>query len=333
MSFNPHTFNSDVFLFIQRQGLIQENESLLLAVSGGLDSMAMLHFFQRYSQKKFNTEFAVAHFEHQIHPQSKETQQWLKDFCEQQKITFFTHCENIPQKLKESPQSSLEAVARDYRYQWLYQIAEQYHFKKIVTAHTASDQCELIFMRLARGGVSGISGMKAYSLLQDKYALIRPFLKCTRIQLEAYIAHYQIAYMEDPTNQELDFFRNRVRHQLIPFLLEENPRLEAHLTELSEIWTDEQDYLEKQAKTWFELYCFRTSVIEIPVNIFKELHVALQRRVIRQALTEWQGNWRLFTSKHIEAIRKLSDARPGKSIQLPKGLVVQSMENGLVFKD
>lgn len=294
--------------------------------------MVLLDFFRRFGQKKYQLEFVVAHLDHGLRPDSAATADWLKSFCQAQELTFVSQRLDIAAQHQLSEQSSLEAVARELRYAWLTETALADNCSLTVTAHTASDQAETILMRLIRGGISGLGGMSPRRPLNSSLDLIRPFLTVSRPELEAYAQAHQLQWREDASNQDSGFFRNRVRAELLPWILRENPRFAEHLNSQSEIWRAEQDWLQRQIPALYQQLVVLTDVgQQVETAGLLELHPALQRLLIREVLTRYLGQWKLYTHVQIEAIRELAAGPGAKSLDLPAGLKVSKQKKQLLF--
>lgn len=304
----------------------------MLAVSGGLDSMLLLDFFRRFGQKKYSLNWGVAHFDHALRAESGADTAWLADFCQAAGIPFWQTRLDVAEHHRQSPQSSLEAVARDLRYDWLLKLATTQGFDTLATAHNASDQAEGLLMRLVRGALTGLGGMAP---LQTRAGLrlIRPLLCLPRPELEAYAAFHQLTWREDPSNASPAFFRNRLRHQVLPLLRQENARLDPHWAEHALLWQDEQAWLEQLTAEAAGACLSQTAdTVQLALPLFLNHSPALQRRLVKRALTQLLGEWKVFTSRHIAAICELAEADVGKSLDLPRQVRVSRHKEALVFR-
>lgn len=330
--FKDRDFCSRIFMHIRAQGLIPRGSRCLLAVSGGLDSMVMLDFFVRFARQKYQAEFVVAHLDHGLREDSATACGWLAEYCAARGLAFASQHIDVQARLAESTQSSLEAVAREARYQWLEAIAEEQDCGLIVTAHSASDQLETILMRLIRGGIAGLGGMAPDRAL-GQVRLVRPLLAVGRGQIAAYARHHGLEWYEDPSNQDPAFFRNRVRAELVPWLLQQNPELESSLAIQAGIWREEQAWLQAEAVQRFA--ALATAVeggFDLPVKLLLAEPVPMQRRLIKCALTRHLGSWKLYGQLHIEAIRLLAAGPGAKALDLPGELLVSKQKGRLSFR-
>lgn len=205
-------------------GLINDNELLamlkdagriLIGVSGGADSMALLHVILR-NRKKINNDFKVLHVDHQLNPASKYWVQVVRDYCELNRVPF--ECASV--KVSEWGNNE-EQAARRAR----YDAFSKQDFDTLLLAHHANDQMETFFLKLFRGsGAKGLRcmGVKSPCWFDTNKTVMRPLLKVRRRDIEEYVAANQIPHVDDPSNNDLRYDRNWIRHQLIPMLEERN---------------------------------------------------------------------------------------------------------------
>lgn len=299
---------------------------MLLAVSGGLDSMVLLHFFERFAPR-YKLTFDVAHADHGLRRRSAEQAQWLVDMCNTRNHLCHRTVLELP---PTQNQSSVEALARNARYQWFQYLYEQGHYQGLLTAHHANDQLETVLMRFVRGSVSGLTGISPDRELLDMH-LFRPFLGQSRRELEAYATHHQLSWVEDESNAQSQYFRNRVRQRWLPLLEAENPNIVSQVAEHALIWQAEEDLLETLAAQ--ALQACETQDDHLNLAPFTELSLALQRRVLKRLLTRLMGgDWRIYTSKHLEAILNLCHSDSGKYLLLPQSVRVTRLKKALFFE-
>ena len=204
----------------QFQNLLQINfpfltgKKLLLAISGGIDSMVLLHLFQ---QSEFS--IAMAHCNFQLRGvESFEDQKFVQTYAEENNITFYSTIFDT-NFFAEDFQLSVQMAARELRYHWFYELLDSEGYDYIVTAHHADDNLETFIINLSRGtGLDGLSGIPA---LNDK--VVRPLLNFSREEIEAYAQHNRVLWREDSSNASTKYLRNKIRHDLVPILKEINP--------------------------------------------------------------------------------------------------------------
>ena len=202
--------------FVREQDLIHPGDSIVCAVSGGADSMALL-WAMYLLKEEWDLNLSAAHFNHNLRgEESDRDEAFVRDFCDGYGIPLHVGCGNvIPGK------KGLEAAARDARYAFLSTLSG-----KIATAHTADDNAETLLMHLVRGtGLKGLGG-----IAPRRNNLIRPMLSITRSDVEAFLEEYAVPHIEDSSNGTDEFLRNRIRRHVMPLLKEENPRLAENLS-------------------------------------------------------------------------------------------------------
>ncbi|MGT2750055.1 tRNA lysidine(34) synthetase TilS [Streptococcus orisasini] len=206
-----------IFKYVQQKNFFTEHSKVLIAVSGGVDSMNLLHFLHAY-QKQLGIEIAIAHINHKQRLQADEEEAYLKNWAQKQDLPFY--CDTYKGAFSEKK-------ARDFRYAFFKKVMLKYDYTALVTAHHADDQAETVFLRLLRGSrlryLTGIKEVQPFACGQ----LIRPFLTFSKKDLP------DIFHFEDVSNQEESYLRNRIRNNYLPVLEQENPRLTQHLIELS----------------------------------------------------------------------------------------------------
>ncbi|MBS1505732.1 MAG: tRNA lysidine(34) synthetase TilS, partial [Bacteroidetes bacterium] len=192
-------------------------DKLLLAISGGLDSMVMLHLFQQCG-----FQFAVAHVNFQLRGEESEgDEQFLKEVCQKNSIEFFSQKVDT-QAHADQTGESIQMAARTLRYNWFQALANEHHFDYITTAHHANDSLETMLLNLVRG--SGLEGLDGITAKNGK--IIRPLLFASRETIEKYAKENAIVWREDRSNASDDYQRNFLRHQVVPLLKKLNPSLE-----------------------------------------------------------------------------------------------------------
>lgn len=203
---------------MQAKGYFNRHKKILVAVSGGADSMSLLHFLYNH-QKDLDIQLGIAHVNHKQRQESEHEEAYLRHWAEEHKVPF--HYSAFSEKFSENS-------ARTFRYEFFKQVMKDYDYSALVTAHHADDQAETIFMRLLRGSrlrhLTGISAIRPFGTGQ----IIRPFLHLTKAQLPVTF------HFEDRSNTSLAYLRNRVRLSYLPTLSQENPKIKEHLCLLAE---------------------------------------------------------------------------------------------------
>lgn len=220
---------------------VVETDRLLLAISGGHDSMVMAHLFQLCTYW-----VSVAHVNFQLRGEdSDRDEQFVRDWCNQNKIPFFSQRVETNNYATEN-KLSIQMAARDLRYRWFNELLEKDGFQYLVTAHHLNDSIETVLINLARGtGLEGLTGISAKS-----GNLIRPLLFATRTDLENYAAQHEIAWREDSSNATDDYQRNFIRHHIVPAFKKLNPSFEETIKETLSKIQSEFNLLETDLELW-----------------------------------------------------------------------------------
>jgi len=235
---------NNLIAFLQEKQLVTHDTKLLLAVSGGLDSVCMLHLFCKI-RPFFNIELSVLHLNHGLRgAESDGDAAFVKKLAGQYQLPFFNKKVDTL-AYKEKNKLSLEEAARELRYKFFEETLNNAKADLLATAHTADDQAETIIDHFLRG--SGLLGMSGMPVKRNYY--IRPMLCFSRAELENYANREKLVFREDASNRDLSYKRNRIRHELLPYLKENfNPNLTATLNRTATIFRDTEDYLEQVAK-------------------------------------------------------------------------------------
>jgi tRNA(Ile)-lysidine synthase len=315
---------------ITRHSMLQPGDRVLLAVSGGPDSTAMLALVSDLAAE-MRLDLHVAHLNHGWRgAQSARDAEFVR------RMAFRRGMPITVGQIKPSTwtgrrgrQSSREALARDLRMTFLLETAQQIGVRRIALGHTRDDQAESFLLRLLRGsGARGLAGI--YPVVDGVF--IRPLLDVRRHEIMAYLKTRRLRYRIDPTNRDTRLTRNRVRRRLIPLLQREfNPAVVDALTHAADILRDEETYLEEVAAATYETLVDRNGPgVALRTSRLRELPAALQRRVLRMALAEVRGDLLRITRAHVEkALQMLREARGRRSVSLPDDLLVR-LEGGLL---
>lgn len=288
---------------IRMRGLLRPRQRVLVAVSGGLDSMVLLHALNGLAVRE-GWRLTVAHLNHQLRGRSSNADERLViRTAKQLGLSCVTQQLDV-RAFASKHALSLEMAARQLRHDFLARTAGKAGIKMIAVAHHADDQLELFFLRLLRGsGGEGLAGMdwQSASPANRRFQLIRPFLDQPKAALEAYAARVKIPFREDATNAVLDMRRNRIRHELLPLLRRHyQPALARTILRTMEIAGAEADFVAQVARAWLVKRNVRCPVscatsqryrsllpnaqLAAPERSFAELPIAVQRRCIHDQL-------------------------------------------------
>jgi len=305
---------------IEKCGL-DPSRSLVVGVSGGADSVSLLDILI-----KLDWKVLAAHFDHHIRAESTRDAQFVRHLSENYQVPFL-HGEAEPGSLMNKPGLSVEAAAREARYRFLFHQAQMHEAQAVVVAHTADDQVETVLLHLLRGsGLDGLAAMNARGVVDawsKTIPLVRPMLDVWRSQVEAYCRKNHLQFVQDQTNQDVIYLRNRVRLELIPMMEQINPQIKGGLQRLSTLIADDVNELDGLCeKTWPDLFMKSgEGWIELKLPKINQLTPALQRRIIRKAWMQLKGELDDVDFETIERARHLIE-KPTRSkrIQLSHGL-------------
>ncbi|MEA5617919.1 tRNA lysidine(34) synthetase TilS [Cronbergia sp. UHCC 0137] len=310
---------------IRARRLFAPNQRLLVAVSGGQDSLCLIKLLLDL-QPKWKWELGIAHCDHRWRADSQANALHVENLAKTWETSFFL--------ATAQEEVNSEARARNWRYQALTNIAQINNYQYIVTGHTASDRAETLLYNLIRGtGADGLQALTWERPLTDKIILVRPLLEVTRSQTEQFCQEFNLPIWEDCTNQDLQYARNRIRRELIPYLQKNfNPQVEAALAQTAELLQGEVEYLEQAAQQLLEA-AMSPEVFPLRINrlVLQEAPLALQRRVMRQILQKILPEAPSF--EHIEKLTALITA-PNRSQTdpFPGGAIAQIEDNWIYLR-
>lgn len=314
--------------FIEKHKLIKPGELLILAVSGGPDSMALLHIMKEL-QSDMQISLAAAHLNHGLRAEAGAEEELAGNYCSRWGIPFYSQTVDV-RNLAQEEKKSLEEAGRNCRYAFFQKLQIKLAADKIATAHHQDDMAETVLLHLLRG--SGIKGLRGIMPLQSN--LIRPLLAVSKADILSYLEANNIAYAVDQSNSDLSFLRNRIRYQLIPELRQEyNPRIVEALNRLGETAREDNDALEIATRRCWDSLIIKNNPDCIIMNksSLLKLHPAYQSRIIREALFQLKGEagW---DSQDILSIKNLA-LKPGssKNIRLKNAVTVKAVYEELQF--
>ena len=311
--------------------MVSPGDRIVAAVSGGADSVVMIHLLKEMMVKTPPFELAIAHLNHLTRGEdSREDAAFVAQLGG--KLDLETFVEEIDVDLeKKRMKTSFQETARIVRYAFLERVLKKWGGTWIALGHTADDQVETVLMNLLRGsGTRGLSGMPP-----QRDRLIRPLYECFRHEVEAYINRCGLVFRSDTTNQSDDYLRNRVRRELIPLLESYNPQVKSTLIETSRIVNDDEECLQGLVDRLYagvKVETMGNGLLALDVGTINVQHPALQKRLVRQAIHEAKGDLRRIGARHIQDLLVLFDAAvSGKEIHLPGGLAAICTGKSVVF--
>ena len=310
---------------IYKHNLIEKNDHIIVGVSGGADSICLLHFL--YSIKdKFNLKMTAVHINHCMRgEESDEDNKFVVDFCNNINIPIKVFSFDIYKKSKEENISNEEA-GRKYRYYAFNKVLQDYNATKIAVAHNKDDNAETIIMRFFRGtGIKGLSGIS-----YKRYNIIRPILDCLRLDIEEYCNRHNLLYRNDSTNSMDIYTRNKIRLNVLPNIKKDfNPNIIDTLSNMALNFSEENKFLDNLTKDTLNNCLIEKTSDKIILNIdnLKVIDIVLQKRLLRLCLSSFNKQLYNISYEHINMIINILEKQTGKKITLPNNLYVYKQYN------
>ncbi|OQY02618.1 MAG: tRNA lysidine(34) synthetase TilS [Desulfobacteraceae bacterium 4572_130] len=317
---------------ILNHNMISSNDSILIGVSGGPDSVGLLLFLLKKKYEYLIT-LGIAHINHSLRgKESDKDARFVKTLAAKHNLPFFLKKKNVGDFAKKN-HMSIEDAARKIRYSFYKKICEKKKYSKIALGHNKDDNAELVLMNLLRGsGAKGLSGIPP----KRNSWIIRPFIEITKQNILEYLKFQNQKYVIDTSNTNKKFLRNRIRNHIFPILKNKyNPAIIESLTRTAQIIREENQWMEKQTEICFNqaLKKKKHNEVQLYRKFFINLKTALKRRLARKAIKEIKGNLKCITLFHIDSIIKLaSSITSGKSLDFPDQIRVIKTKKELYFK-
>lgn len=320
---------------ITRNQLLHRGDRVLVAVSGGPDSVALLHVLVGLKDV-LGLVLSVVHLDHRLRADSAGDAAFVEGLGRQLKVPVVTVSRDVRAETA-SRGWSLEDGARRIRYDVFEEVARRQTADRVALAHTADDQAETVLMRLLRGaGLTGLMGIPIRRpLVNGDAEVVRPLLEVWRREILAYLAEHQLAFRDDETNRDLRFVRNRVRSQLLPLLERDyNPQIKALLRQLAEQCRTDEGFLQEVAqRMWRRVVHVREGALDIHLKGFCRQSPAVQRQLVRLAIHQLQGDLERFEFRHWREIVRLFADRPvGTILDLPGELQLERKRELVVMR-
>lgn len=315
---------------IEKYGLLKKRERILLGVSGGPDSVCMLHLFSAL-REEYKLNLICAHFNHSLRGEADSEEKFVKKLCKDLGVK----CVSEKKDVKEFfDGDSLEQTARNLRFDFFLKCARQLKLKKVALAHNKDDVAETILMRMIRGtALRGLRGILPRSRMKG-VTFIRPLIEIRKDEIGEWLDEHNRPYTVDSSNFQETFLRNKIRLKLLPFLEELNPNMVNSLFNLSRVVSLDYEYIEKLAREQFNRLRKQKGkgYVRLDIDELKELDLALMFNIIRLAIEEVKGNMRKLEFRHFEEIIDLLYKRPSGSIVHLPDLEVKKEDNWVKIK-
>lgn len=311
-------FLSKVRKIIERHGMLAVGDRVLVAVSGGPDSVALLHVLLEL-RREYGLRLFLAHFDHGLREESREEVRFVKGIAKSLKMAFYSKRVDVTGFCRRK-KLSLEEGAREVRYAFLEEAARKARASRIALGHMMDDQAETVIMRLIRG--AGPRGLAGIPPVRGK--IIRPLIGTRRNDIIRFLDQNRLPYLLDPSNRDPKFLRNRIRLLLIPLLEREfNPGIVRALARTGQLFTKEGVKETRVQHGWGGDLRTRgvgkTTKLVLDLSKFLEYNKRLQREAVREAVKRIRGDLRGIGFIHTESILALAEGRVGGEVELPGG--------------
>ena len=332
-------FEDVVLQTILKYDMIKEHDRVVVAVSGGPDSMALLNTLINLKEK-FKTQLFVAHINHMIRPSADSETEFVMQFCKNKNIECFVKKVDVIKKAKLEKISTEEA-GRNARYDFFDEVYNKTKSNKIAIAHNANDNAETVIMNIIRGtGVSGLKGIEP--VRANKY--IRPLIEVERADIEGYCTENHLDPKYDESNNENVYTRNKVRNLLIPYIKKEfNPSIIEAINRLSDIATQEVGYIDKIVLENYNNICDEEHIdvylssnkdvenrIVLDLKKFNLMDDFIKNRIIIHCVFKLFGSTKGIEKKHIEDVVKLCSRNIGNKYLSPNKNLKIAIKKGKV---
>ena len=305
--------------------LLKENDTIIVATSGGPDSMCLLHLMCEL-KSKLNLKIIVAHVNHKLRKESEEEALFVKEVSEKYNLIYEY------MEILEYNDDNLENDARTKRYEFFNKLVEKYHANYLMTAHHGDDLMETILMRLTRGSsLKGYSGFKK-EFAYENYTIVRPLITETKKDIQDYMDEHSYKYYIDESNFSENYTRNRYRMTVLPFLKKEDPLVHRKFLKFSEELTDVNNFIEKYVK---ELIDKISDEEGIKIDELKKLDKFLLKKVVEYTLTKiYIDDLFLINDKHTNLIiGMIRSDKSNNRVELPNHYqAIKSYNNYKIIK-
>lgn len=301
--------------FIEQHHLFKSDSNLLVAVSGGIDSVAMVHLL-----KKAGYQFTIAHCNFQLRTEANADEEFCAQLAHQYETPFYSTRFNTQHYAAER-KISIQMAARELRYEFFEQIARENQHACIALAHHQNDTVETILLNLVRG--TGIAGM--HGILPKNGNLVRPMLCFTRKDIEEIVAENKLAYVEDSSNASVKYARNKIRHLVVPHLKELNPSLEQTFESNLQHFKELEQLLElKVSEAKKQLFIYKGNEIHLSIEGVKQLE---PQRLLLFKLLQGYG----FSMNQVDDVISTLDKHAGRKFEAPAGYMLLLNRSDLIL--
>lgn len=320
-----------VIKYIKKYKMLESGDGVLVAVSGGPDSICLLHILHSL-RKSFKLRLMVIHINHLLRGENAdEDEGYVRDLCQEWNIPFYSYRKDI-KLLSRDKGISVEEAGREVRYNCFYKIKESHQLQKIALGQHRDDNAETILMRILRGtGPNGLAGISPHR--ED--GVIRPLLSCTREEIENYCKVHKLFPRTDESNLQPIYLRNKIRLEVLPYLEQYNGNLKNNLQNLGEIIREQQDYINNEmGKLWSQNINKSGEAITLSIKWLIKLSAFEQKEMLRRSIEWVKGNLKEIEHNHIQLILEMMEDKSNTTweLQLPHEIRIERQYNKLIIK-
>lgn len=294
----------DILTHIKDKKIFTSNEPVIVALSGGIDSMVLFDILSQLSNN-----LVIAHVNHNKRPESIEEYNFIKNMAKEKRIPFEGY------SITNTNSTNFHHDSRLQRYDFFRAIAQKYHATKIAVAHHLDDQVETVLMRIVRGtSFKGYSGIKEIRYDRN-VSIIRPLMDIKKDAIIEYAYEHKITYFEDSSNNEDIYTRNRFRHNIIPLLKQENPNLDNKILQLAEYIDSANEVIEEKTKEFLNEFCIYNNV---SLEAFNTLNKIIKINVLQKMINTASSNTVEVSYEHYKALIEICTSDiPNQTYSLP----------------
>jgi tRNA(Ile)-lysidine synthase len=307
---------------VSRHKMLAKGDSVLVALSSGPDSVAMLHLLLSL-KVDLDIRLAAAHLDHAIRPDSAKDREFCRTLCQKVKIRFHSKRIDIS-GLSRRRKLSIEETGRIARYDYFESLAAKYGYTKIATGHTLDDAAETVIFNITRGsGLQGLAGIPAV-----RGNIIRPLIDCEKSELLTFLDNNSIEYLSDPSNATMAYSRNKIRNAVIPSLVDINPAALKNIARFSEIVAEELEYIRASSVSAYNLAVLRAdkAKIVLDLELLDRYHKSLRKKVVDEAVRRLIGTSSGLPSSVFERALGILDGKSGGKAPLVPGIYIEKSE-------
>lgn len=317
---------------ITKYNMIQDNDKVVIGVSGGPDSIALLTILNKLKEK-WNIKLYVAHINHRIRKEADEETEYVKDFCAKIGVEIYIKEINVEEEAKRLKIGTEEA-GRNIRYAFFEEVLEKVGANKIATAHQKNDNAETVLMNIMRG--TSIAGLKGIEKVRDG-KFIRPLIECSREEIENYCKDNKLDPKYDKSNNENIYTRNKIRNLLIPYLQKEyNPNIIDTINRLADLASQEEQFLNKVVEKEYEKLLIsvdnkRENIVILDLKKFNQLDYIIKSKLVLYTIAKAYGRTTGIEKVHIDDIIKLCENNIGNKYLSPRKGIKVYVKKGKIF--